>query len=585
MSKRNKGATRPRQNIIQTNSFGTQESVVRIILWAATLTTIFILPKISFDPINAPKLFVLSIGGTTLLAMLCFYSSLRVAFGYFSITWLILFVLVSSIVIVKSKTNWSQELWGDWGRNTGALYYFFLLLLCLATWRFHSSDFEKKFVVIFSKLSYFILFYSIIQLLDLDPIPWSQRAPFATLGNINFSSAFLGFASILFFWRACFGEVEVLAKFFFLGLIAVNIYVIWTSGSIQGLVMFILGVSIQIVLWLWKNKPRVISVSTFLIICITGVFIAYSALGNGPISSKISQETLIYRIDYWKAGLKMFMSEPIFGIGIDSYGDHYREFRTIEAVLRTGPQRTSNTAHNIFIDILSSGGLVYFLPIACLFFLGIIMSFKSLRLKRFGDVTILFISLTTAFVVFCMISINQIGVGVWGFVFLGLLLGRLGADARQQLNIFEKPDKDFLAKTSNSSGRVSNTKQIGVITTGLFLGVIVSILPLSRDIQFWSQGSAKNQIGQIGTSLSLGSTDFHRERLIYELESTGNLDLALSLARKQVALNPRSFEAWSFLWVYRARLPEQIALQASRTLRSLDPNNVDLAALLNTETP
>jgi hypothetical protein len=53
----------------------------------------------------------------------------------------------------------------------------------------------------------------------------------------------------------------------------------------------------------------------------------------------------------------MIGANSLNGVGLDSYGDFYRPFRSLEAVTRTGPQRVTNTAHNIFLDVTTGAGL------------------------------------------------------------------------------------------------------------------------------------------------------------------------------------------------------------------------------------
>jgi O-antigen ligase len=71
----------------------------------------------------------------------------------------------------------------------------------------------------------------------------------------------------------------------------------------------------------------------------------------------------------------MTIDNPIFGVGLDSYGDWYRRSRTIEATLRRGPDVTSNAAHNAFLDISSYGGF----PLVLIYIVLIILVINHLQ--------------------------------------------------------------------------------------------------------------------------------------------------------------------------------------------------------------
>jgi O-antigen ligase len=76
------------------------------------------------------------------------------------------------------------------------------------------------------------------------------------------------------------------------------------------------------------------------------------------------------------------VDNPIFGVGLDSYGDWYRRSRTIEATLRRGPDVTSNAAHNVFLDISAYGGFPLVLIYIALMVLVIVSAVKVIKDHR-----------------------------------------------------------------------------------------------------------------------------------------------------------------------------------------------------------
>jgi len=93
-----------------------------------------------------------------------------------------------------------------------------------------------------------------MQVGDLDPIDWSQKLMVATLGNINFMSSFLGLASISMITRIMVDKIALPARLHYLFFISVNGFLIWISGSIQGIAVFAAGVSMVLLMQVRRSR-------------------------------------------------------------------------------------------------------------------------------------------------------------------------------------------------------------------------------------------------------------------------------------------------------------------------------------------
>ena len=118
--------------------------------------------------------------------------------------------------------------------------------------------------VTFERLGYFVSIYTLIQLMDLDPINWSQKLMVATLGNINFMSSFLGLTTISYTSRVFLERLSVSAKLFFIFLSTLNIFLIIVSKSIQGLGVYAAGLCLMATFWLRHNFGVLKSIIFFL---------------------------------------------------------------------------------------------------------------------------------------------------------------------------------------------------------------------------------------------------------------------------------------------------------------------------------
>ena len=552
------------------------------ILIVGVSATLFINPWFGYDPINLPKMLVLCTGSGFLVGWFImdrpkFYAQ----FGPMVIATLL---LATSFLVSFFSNNapWYQQLWGTWGRSTGLVTYISFLIIMLASMFFVKDGSMAKLRMIFERLGYFITGYAFLQLLELDPINWSQKAIVVTLGNINFMSSFLGLASISYASHFLRYKLNLITKSFYLFLTLTNLSIIILSKSIQGLGIFLAGLTLLITFKI-KAILGYLKAITFLLTTIaTGLFALLGTGGFGPLSS-FRQDTVLFRLDYWTAGINMLIANPLNGVGLDSYGDYYREFRSLEAVTRTGPQRVTNTAHNIFIDVsVNAGFFAGFLFIAIFFLTGVSI-LKSLRREN-PNVDLQAISaMWFGFVVFCLISINQIGVGVWGFIFMGAINGFVVKDRVNSLDLVptsNPPSTKLSASKKRETGIgpdfnfLAFKKWHKLILSIFFAGIMfsVTLIPNLADARFLETVKSRDLNEALIVVEDFGVQDFHVENLIMDLEREGRSKEALSLALALSKRNPQNWDSWVQIVASPVATAEQKSLAAKNLLR-LDPNN------------
>jgi hypothetical protein len=220
---------------------------------------------------------------------------------------------------------------------------------------------------------------------------------------------------------------------------------------------------------------------SYLGLALIGFFaVLVGTLNKGPLASLLYKDSVTYRGDYWRAGWKMTLDNPIFGVGLDSYGDWYRRSRTIEATLRRGPDVTSNAAHNVFLDISAYGGFPLLLIYTALMVLVVVSSIKVI--KRSQGFNAGFVGLLAAWVAFqaqSIISINQIGLALWGWILSGLIIG-YEINTRTGNVVVEEKKK---GKTGTKAVQASPATTLSVFI-GLIVGVLVGMPPYLASAKF-----------------------------------------------------------------------------------------------------
>jgi hypothetical protein len=408
----------------------------------------------------------------------------------------------------------------------------------------------------------------------MDPIAWSQMAPFATLGNINFSSAFFGLASIVQGVLVLHSRTSVQLKLLLVSFLLVNIFIILQTGSIQGVMIFIAGMGIVIFLKIRSILSLKFLKFPYLIGGLLIFILTFMALLNrGPLARFVFSETILYRFDYWFAGWAMTLSNPIFGLGLDSYGDYYREFRGSIATLRTNPDRITNTAHNIYLDLSSSGGF----PLLFFYVLILALAFRaSWRIfKNSVEFDVIFVSLFSVWIAYLLqafISINQVGVGIWGWVFTGALVG-------YERVKFEKPNK----VNNESSGRSATAikKQVArqmpagvaLVSIATFtIGFFLAFIPFRADGSFRSASTSGSLESMKTASTSLGATAYHIALTLDGALKGSNEQEVREVADELISRYPRDFMGWRIRQLGALSTPKERE-EATAVLERLDPFN------------
>jgi O-antigen ligase len=545
--------------------------MTQVLLWIAPVVTLTVSPFLNYDPISVPKMTVLATVSFAVLGI-CLASNIKELVNTsktFSILTL-LFLLSMLIPMVTSGSNIAQQFWGTFGRNTGFLTYFSLAILTWAASNASTDLFGGKVVKSLIVTSIIVNIYCLIQIGGYDPIAWSLMDTFATLGNINFLSAFLGLSSITAlavllskkttsFWRLCS----------FL-LVLVGLPIIWSTGSIQGLMMFALGAYLVFFFFLKSLLKTRVFVWLYLSAGLVGTYFGLRGLRNeGPLASFLFQPSVTFREDYMHAGWKMMTIKPFTGVGLDSYGDWYRQVRGEISTLRTVPERISNSAHNIFLDLASGGGVVVVLLYLSFYVFCFVQCIKYIRrTSGFDPIFVALFSSWCAYILQALISINQVGVGVWG----ALLLGALVRYTRPQSDDLSVEEKRKFKTGSRNKDAVLPAKVALVSYFFGALGFFAAFPALKIDSDF-SKASTPELSRSVASSNLARS--FYKELTLEKYMQASRYDEAKSLALEIVEKHPRSFYAWRMLSLLPGSSDSEIEA-AKIKLRELDPFNPEI---------
>jgi hypothetical protein len=283
--------------------------------------------------------------------------------------------------------------------------------------------------------------------------------------------------------------------------------------------------------------------------------------------------SVTYRGDYWRAGWKMSTENPLFGVGLDSYGDWYRRARTVEATLRRGPDVVSNAAHNVLLDLSSNGGFPLLAIYLFMMVLVVIAAFKVVkRTAGFDPVFSGLFAVWIAYQAQSIISLNQLGLAVWGWIISGLIIG-------YEINTREAEAVQKQAPKGKSASAMATQKVMPATAVGIFLGLLVGIAlgaPTLNTASKYKSGLETGDANIVQNIASIWPQDASRSAQIALILNENKLaDQALTVIQEAKTKFPNSYDVWKVL-ASLSNAPAADVEEAKAQMKRLDPNNPDL---------
>jgi O-antigen ligase len=549
-----------------------ESSLGRIIGWGLIATTLLVTPIWALDPINPIKMLVVVPVGFMCLALIV-ANRKSISWGSYKVVLVLIaaFVAWQVLVVLISGGELNQQLFGSQGRNTGLITYLAFSLVFLGSVIASNEDALERLVLVVSIVGVASLGYGVIQAVGADPFNWvNPYSPvFGFLGNPNFQSSLLGILGAVVFAQLFDKGLKIQIKALIGIYLLVTSYVIKETASQQGFLVLALGIGVVVGLYVVQLNPG-LGIG-YVILSGLGFFVVlFGTLNKGPLALLLYKDSVTYRGDYWRAGWNMTVDHPIFGVGMDSYGDWYRRSRTLAATLRRGPDTTSNAAHNVFLDISSYGGFPLLIIYVALMALVFVSAFKVIkRNKTFNP---LFAGLVGGWVAFqaqSIISINQIGLAIWGWVLSGLIIG------------YEINTRDVVVETVAKKGRVAgkpaqtSAGSVVALFVAFVLGVLVGMPPYVASAKYKSALETSNP------------TVIQEAAYIWPIDPSRMIQVAMTLNENkleaqglEVAIDatkkfPNNYSVWATLDAMKSATAEQKA-QAQKEMKRLDPLNPNL---------
>jgi O-antigen ligase len=557
------------------------------ILWAGlSLTTLYFNPRL-YDPFNTPKLIILlTISGWMLGRLLNFYriNPLRIKSYDFKLFGII-FALVISLLISFIGTDVKLVGFiGDTQRRNGVITYLALIIFLVYSYTNTNVNNFYGFIKTSIVVGFISSMYGLLQLANKDFIKWNNTgAPvLTTLGNQNFASALLALLALISLLSLIQLKLTFIYKLLSYVSIPASLIAIAGSNSRQGFVSFIFGLSFFFFVYSIFFMPKLKYILVPLVpIIFVGIILGM--LQKGPLERFLYKDSVSVRGFYWRAATEMFFSNPITGVGLDRYEYSFKEFRELDYPLRYGFEITSSNAHNTILQLFATGGFFVGLFYITLLIYIFIRGIKSLRIAH-TSVRIPLLILLSAWISFqaqSIISIDNIGISVWGWVLGGLILS-LSNLSTEETNAPSAPKY-----------KISLANQVNSKFTAQFLSIFITV-PIvifssflyRPESQLWKMSALVNQprIDNLDQVLALNNSIFtnpladdnYKFKSALVLVDFGLLEKSYSQIYSLHSRDGRNSEVIRWLSMYHTEKKNFLeAIKYRNLIGNLDPYNAD----------
>jgi len=238
---------------------------IRWILGGLIAVTLYFQTTLA-DPINSPKSWILSITA----AWLCGYvvSFRKIIFSLRPVK-NIAYLIAAFLFFMALATIFTDLIYvgifGETQRRNGFISYFSLGIILVATSIFMRITNIKKLFFVAYFIGSILVVYALMQTTGNDFVTWNNpyNAVIVTLGNPNFAAAVMAIIGVITFSTVFVSTFNNVNRIFAAVLSLALLFAIYRSNARQGLLAYILGAGIFLVILLW-GKSKKLGVTAFL---------------------------------------------------------------------------------------------------------------------------------------------------------------------------------------------------------------------------------------------------------------------------------------------------------------------------------
>ena len=541
-----------------------KDSNYQVLCWGALAITLALTPWMNSDSLIIPKVIILFSLALYLLPQLFFLKYYLVFNRITKLFVSVLFLIVAQMILVmwNSQAPFEQQFFGRTGRGLGLITEISLLILVLTASISAKSEHIKTLMFTLTLSCTITSVYSVLQRFGLDIFEWVSRTNgiIGTLGNPNFQSSFAAMClipSLIYVFNRRSFAYGVIS-------LAALITLIYFSQSTQGYVLTVIVILTFLIVRAYYSY-RVIFFTLIMMTFFAGLVIIAGMTNRGLLAKYLYKYSVQSRGDFYETTLSIANSNPLFGVGLDSLGDHYLMYRS-ESVAK-GINEFTDSAHNYFLNYASTGGY----PLAILNLMIVLLVLYNF-LILFRRSKVYEPNLTASFCIWicfqlqALISPSNIPLLVWNAIISGTIIGlvnRGSASTTKSVNQYQY--------------KLGLTRPFSYLLLIIGLTIVYPYFNVDRmQIQANKTGDA---LLALKSAKSYPESTVRYSRIGQALIDSNLAVQSLDLARSAVAFNPNAPSAWAMLLLNNSATYDERVRAREEVLR-LDPFNEEVRAFV-----
>ena len=533
------------------------DQIPKTVIYVSVLISLALTPWMNVDSMIIPKVIILFLLAAYIIPKINLLGFLKYRNVYINMVFTVVFLIIMQMILVMtfSDAPVEQQVFGRTGRGLGLITYVSLMIILVAVMVFFNY---KNSILIISGIcisSFVSSAYSILQFFGLDLINWSTKTNgiIGTLGNPNFQSAFA--AMSLPFTLVFIIKNNLKLKFVGILFFSTMIFTLYISESYQGYISVFLSLGVILSSYLWVKSKILFYIFSSSISVSTGV-LTLGLFNSGPLSELIYKYSVKSRGEMWRTSIATSSDNPIFGIGLDSFGDYSNYYKSASDAV--GVNEYIDNSHNYFLEYAATGGyLLAFLHLL----LVLITAFSFLKVQlNLGKFDLNISTLFGAWVAFqgqTLISPANITLLLWNFIISGFIIGIASGVQENFL-----PD-EIQIRTKLTSVRLGSVFLLSVVLIVMFPYFNADRLQQKAD-------RTGDVLLAVQAAKMYPEATMRYQRIGVELLQAGFVEQSVEIGRAAVAFNPNSFYGWAFLLSSDSTEEKNKAVSE---LKRLDPFN------------
>jgi hypothetical protein len=228
------------------------------------------------------------------------------------------------------------------------------------------------------------------------------------------------------------------------------------------------------------------------------------------------------------------------------------------------------------LDFSSGGGFPLAILYLALMFLVLIAAIRVIR--RSSNFDPYFSGLFAVWVAYqaqSLISLNQLGLAVWGWIISGLIIGwEIYSRSPENEIRAVGPSKSIKRTAAKNNQQLLPSTSLAIFV-GLLIGSLVGVPPLLASSKFKSAIESGNASVIMNSAKSFPQDGYRSVQVAYILHQNKLDAQALPVILEATQKYPDVFDGWKILAILTTATPAQVS-EAKSQMKRLDPYNPDL---------